>query len=431
MANPDLQWTVAIATMSCGLGDSAERAGWVINGWGLALSDELRNGQRGERRAWRTFARPESVWSGVSSWAWLLPAAVLAFVVGCGVGERGHSMPANAVADSSRSGVDESVGGSPERPIEVVTTVGMVADIVRNVGGDRVRVTQLMGSGVDPHLYRVTRDDVRSIFAADVIFSSGLMLEGNLSDALNRLSRRKPVAAIGEWAWYESPWSREDAADESASEELDPHVWMDVDLWSQGAARVAEVLAEVAPRHRDEFRENAVRYREELLSLHRWGVETLASIPPSRRLLVTSHEAFGHFARAYGLQAMGVQGLATDSEAGLTRINRLVDQIIERDIGAVFVESSVPRKSMDAVIEGAGSRGHAVRIAGELYSDACGPDGTYEGTYAGMMDHNITLIAQALGGSVSPQGYRDRPAGDRGRLEQNEPGRAAQREGEF
>lgn len=388
----------------------------------MALSDELRSGQRGEGRAWCSFARSESVGSNVAGWCWLLPLTLLAFFVGCGPDERGPSTPANAVTDSSRSLADESAGGFSERPIEVVATVGMVADIVRNVGGDRVRVTQLMGAGVDPHLYRVTRDDVRSIFSADVIFSSGLMLEGNLSDALNRLGRRKPAAAIGEWVWYESPGSDEGGAgDLPASEELDPHVWMDIDLWSRGATRVAEVLAEVAPWYRDEFLENARRYREELLSLHQWGVETLASIPSQRRLLVTSHEAFGHFARAYGLQAMGVQGLATDSEAGLTRINRLVDQIIERDINAVFVESSVPRKSMDAVIEGASSRGHAVRIAGELYSDACGADGTYEGTYAGMMDHNITLIAQALGGKVSSGGYR-------GRLGQNGPGRAAQRE---
>lgn len=391
------------------------------------MSDEVRSRERGEGRASYSFALSVAVGRRCVGWMRSLLAVVLAFAVGCGADELGQPRPANAVTESLRSREDGPVGGGPERPIEVVATVGMVADIVRNVGGERVRVTQLMGSGVDPHLYRVTRDDVRSIFAADVIFSSGLMLEGNLSDALERLGRGKPVAAIGEWVWQESPGSREGSGgDPSASEELDPHVWMDVDLWSRGAIRVAEVLAEVAPQHRDEFRVNALRYREELLSLHRWGVEVIASIPLARRLLVTSHEAFGHFARAYGLEAMGVQGLATDSEAGLARINRLVDQIIERDIGAVFVESSVPRKSMDAVIEGARSRGHGVQIAGELYSDACGTDGTYEGTYAGMMDHNITLIAQALGGKVSPGGYRGQL-----KLKQGELGREAQREGKL
>lgn len=311
---------------------------------------------------------------------------------------------------ASHAGGDRSV-------IDVVATVGMVGDLVRNVGGERVRVTQLMGPGVDPHLYRVTRDDVRKIFSADVVFASGLKLEGNLSEALRKMSRRKPVEAIAETLWARRMGARVSGSASDAGAigdhgadgeggEFDPHLWMDVALWAGGCERIAEVLAEVAGGHREEFMANAVRHRDELLALHRWGVDVIGSIPVEKRLLVTSHEAFGHFATAYGIEAIGVQGLATDAEAGLARINRIVDRIVEGGVGAVFVESSVPTKTMDAVIEGAAARGHRVVIGGVLFSDACGPVGRYEGTYMGMMDHNFTKIAQGLGGAVSPRGFR-------------------------
>lgn len=345
--------------------------------------------------------------SRVVAWCMLAMLAFsLVLILGCG----GDS--SSDVSQSPLSGRPVGASGAVVRDvadrgnrIEVVATVGMVADVVRNVGGDHVRVTQLMGSGVDPHLYRVTRDDVRAIFAADIVFSSGWMLEGKLSDALDRMAHRRVIEPLGEWVWKNSPMGQT-LGSEVDAESTDPHVWMDIGLWAEGALRVAEVLGERLPLHRDEFMWRASKYREELLQLDRWGREVMASIPPERRLLVTSHEAFGHFARAYQIEAMGVQGLATDSEAGLVRINRLVDQIVRRGVGAVFVESSVPHKSLEAVIEGAGSRGHAVRIGGELYSDACGPEGTYEGTYFGMMDHNLTIVARGLGGSVPQGGFR-------------------------
>lgn len=311
--------------------------------------------------------------------------------------------PTSAVAGETRpSPVDSDV-------IQVVATVGMVADVVRRVGGERVSVTQLMGSGVDPHLYRVTRDDVRAIYAADVVFSSGWLLEGKLSDALDRLSRRKPIEPLGEWVWNHRHPGRPLQTDASG-ELVDPHVWMDIGMWAEGALRVAEVLGNRLPRYREEFTQRASDYREELLALDRWGRDMIGTIPAERRLLITAHEAFGHFARAYGLEAKGVQGLATDSEAGLVRINHLVEQIVTRQVAAVFVESSVPRKSLEAVAEGARARGHQVRIGGELYSDACGPAGTYEGTYFGMMDHNLTVVARGLGGIAPARGYRGKLA---------------------
>jgi len=371
--------------------------GWNPSGWGQRL--------RWSRRF--RWSRPSRV-VGLGTLSVL--ALSLVFILGCG-GDSSSDVSQSPVSGrpvgASGAGVRD-VADRDDR-IEVVATVGMVADVVRNVGGDHVRITQLMGAGVDPHLYRVTRDDVRAIFAADVVFSSGWMLEGKLSDALDRMAHRKVIEPLGEWVWKNSPMGQS-LGSEVDAESMDPHVWMDIGLWAEGALRVAEVLGDRLPQHRDEFLRRASEYREELMDLDRWGREVMASIPPERRLLVTSHEAFGHFARAYQIEAMGVQGVATDSEAGLVRINRLVDQIVRRGVGAVFVESSVPHKSLEAVIEGASSRGHAVRIGGELYSDACGPEGTYEGTYVGMMDHNLTIVAGGLGGSVPPGGYRGAPS---------------------
>lgn len=294
-------------------------------------------------------------------------------------------------------------------PIRAVATVGMVAELVRHVGGDHVHVTQLMGSGVDPHLYRVTRDDVRHIFASEIVLASGLLLEGKMNHALQRMAQRRRLVEVaaeilrrcGGDAGGGGP-----PAGAKASRQHDPHVWMDVSLWAEGTAVVADALARQRPELEESFRRNAARYRQRLLALHRWGREVMATVPPRRRQLVTSHDAFGYFGRAYGLSVTGVQGLATDSEAGVRRINRLVDLLVDQGITAVFVESSISPKSVQAVIEGAAARGHRVRIGGQLYSDACGPCGTYPGTYFGMMDHNITIIARALGGQVPAGGFQ-------------------------
>lgn len=306
-------------------------------------------------------------------------------------------------------GCDASVA-LPDQPsaeppkIQVVATVAMVADLVRNVGGPHVQVMQLMGPGVDPHLYKVTRDDVRAIFAGDVIFYSGLMLEGKMTHTLQQMALRKPVIGVAENLPTERLLADSEASEQGEHHATDPHVWMDVSLWAETLPVVCNALIEIAPQYAEDFRANAQRYERELQALHQYGRETLRTISPQRRQLITSHDAFGYFGRAYGLKVRGVQGLSTDSEAGLMRINQLVDLIVGRQIAAVFVESSVPRKSLEAVIEGARARGHQVLIGGELYSDSGGAEGTYEGTYVGMMDHNFTHVARALGGSAPPRG---------------------------
>jgi manganese/zinc/iron transport system substrate-binding protein len=305
--------------------------------------------------------------------------------------------------DLQRSGDTVSRGGDKDqaRPVEVVVTVGMVADIVRRVGGEHVKVETLMGAGVDPHLYKATRDDVAKILAADMVFYCGLMLEGKMADTLAKVSQSKPAVAVAE----EIPASELLQPDDSGGH-ADPHVWMDVQAWSKCVDIVVKALSNQDAAHAAQFESNAARYVEELEKLHAYGTRCISSIPEGSRVLITSHDAFNYFGRAYNLEVQGVQGLSTESEAGLQQINQLVDLIVERRIKAVFVESSVSRKNIDALIEGAASRGHELVVGGELYSDAMGEAGSYEGTYIGMLDHNITLVARGLGGTAPQAGFQ-------------------------
>ncbi|TWT89409.1 Periplasmic zinc-binding protein TroA precursor [Neorhodopirellula pilleata] len=280
--------------------------------------------------------------------------------------------------------------------LNVVATTAMVGDVVRGVGGEHVNVTVMLGPGIDPHLYKTSRDDVAMIMDADVVFYSGLLLEGKMTYTLDQVGKSKPVHAI----------TRDLKSDQLLGDahHPDPHVWFDVELWSRTADVVAAVLAESLPAHAAQFKANADAYQAELKPLADYANETLATIPESQRILITSHDAFGYLGRAYGIEVMGVQGISTDSEAGLRRVNELVDLLVEKKIPSVFVETSVSQKSIEALIEGAASRGHTVTIGGEMYSDAAGPAGTYEGTYEGMIDHNVTIIARALGGTAPQRG---------------------------
>jgi manganese/zinc/iron transport system substrate-binding protein len=281
-----------------------------------------------------------------------------------------------------------------------VATVGRVADIVRTVAGDRAEVTSLIGTGVDPHLYKPTRDDVLKLSDADIVFYAGLHLEGKMTDVLVRVARSKPVFAVSE-----------DLPEEKLLKEgeaVDPHVWMDVSLWAQTVPVVVRELSKVDPAGAEGYAARGAALEKELAALHEYGQRVIASIPQERRVLITSHDAFSYFGRAYGIEVRGVQGISTESEAGLKDINDLVDFLVSRKISAVFVESSVPRKNVEALIEGARTRGHTVVIGGEMFSDAMGTEGTYEGTYIGMLDHNLTLAARALGGTAPEQGHHGR-----------------------
>lgn len=320
----------------------------------------------------------------------LLLLAGLALAAGCSPGAQSSPSPGQA------SGTFQ--GG---RPIQAVATVGMVADIVRHVGGPHVQVQQMMGAGVDPHLYKATRDDVLMMKHGDIIFYNGLMLEGKMTDVLIKVARDKPVIAVTELideAWLLEP--------EDFQGHYDPHVWMDVSAWSTCVEAVAQALAEFDPDHAADYQARAKAYQEQLEQLHAYGQKSLATIPHQSRVLITSHDAFNYFGRAYHLDVQGVQGLSTESEAGLQRVNELVGMIVKKQVKAVFVESSVSRKNIQALVEGARAQGHEVKIGGVLYSDAMGEEGTYEGTYLGMLDHNITLVTRALGGDAPEKGMQ-------------------------
>ncbi len=325
--------------------------------------------------------------------AWLSVPLVLLW--GCGQGSPGSSNGSN----------DQPYEGG--YPVQAIATVGMVADVVRNVGGKHVQVTQLMGSGVDPHLHKASRDDVETIINGDIVFYAGLMLEGKMADTLIKVGRRKPVFAVTELIEEGLLLEPEDFQGH-----FDPHLWMDASAWSKCADAVAAALAGFDPQHADDYRDNAAVYRQQLADLHAYGVTSLESVPRDRRVLITSHDAFNYFGRAYGLDVQGVQGISTESEAGLQRINSLVDMIVRKKVKAVFVESSVPRKNIEALVDGARSRDHDVAIGGELFSDAMGAEGTYEGTYIGMLDHNITLVTRALGGTAPEKGMQGKLSDD-------------------
>ncbi|MFO0916065.1 MAG: zinc ABC transporter substrate-binding protein [Pirellulales bacterium] len=333
---------------------------------------------------------PEFESAPINRRSWLKAAAWLGWVAWCAP---------NLGCRPTESGNGANGSASSRGPLRVVVTVGMVGDLVREVGGPHIAVTQLMGAGVDPHLYKATRDDVQAIMAADGVIYSGLMLEGKLADTLQKISSQKPVFAVTDQLPHDRLLS-----DAATPDHPDPHVWMDVSAWSECVLRVASILSQLDPAHAADFNQAAEAYRLRLQRLHAYGVQSISTIPASKRVLVTSHDAFRYFGRAYGLEVEGIQGISTESEAGLQRINALVDLLVNRQVEAVFVESSVPRKNVDALVDGVRARGHQIHIGGELFSDAMGSAGTYEGTYEGMLDHNITLVTRSLGGQADPRG---------------------------
>jgi manganese/zinc/iron transport system substrate-binding protein len=278
---------------------------------------------------------------------------------------------------------------SGDYPIQVTATTGMVADLATRVGGDRVEVTQLMGEGIDPHLYKASPGDVSQLNGADMIFYSGLHLEGKMGDVLARQASKKPAVAVAEGIAKERLL-------EVAPDVYDPHVWFDVALWSETIASVEAALEDFDPPHAAEYRRRAADYRAELAKLDGECRQRIAEIPREHRVLVTAHDAFHYFGRAYGVEVKAIQGISTQAEAGIKKINELVDFIAARKIKAVFVETSVNERNIEALVEGCQAQGHAVKIGGQLYSDAMGRPGTPEGTYAGMVRHNVDAIAKAL-----------------------------------
>ncbi|WP_212523551.1 zinc ABC transporter substrate-binding protein [Actibacterium sp. MT2.3-13A] len=286
-----------------------------------------------------------------------------------------------------------------EARLAVVATTGMIADAARRLGGDLVEVRALMGPGVDPHSYRQTRSDIVALANADLVLWHGLYLEAQMEAFLRDLAAEGRVVAVAESLPRELLRAHDDYADK-----FDPHVWMDPALWARVVLSVRDALIAARPEAEASFRANAEAHVAEIAALGDYARGILGTVPPASRVLVTAHDAFSYFGAAYGFEVVGIQGISTESEAGLRRVSELVELLVARDIRAVFVESSVSDRNIRALIEGAASRGHEVVIGGELYSDAMGAEGSYEGTYLGMIDHNATVIARALGGTVPAGG---------------------------
>lgn len=289
----------------------------------------------------------------------------------------------------SSSGAQDD--GFSQRPIRVVATTGMVADVVKNVGGDRVQVTGLMGPGVDPHLYKPSERSVIALSDADAIFYNGLHLEAGMGKVFERMEGGVKTVAITDGI---------DRSQLSAPPEFqghyDPHVWFDVGLWIDTVNTVRDALSTMDPAHASEYHTNAEEYLVELEELDQYVRLQALRIPADQRVLITAHDAFNYFGRAYGFEVRGLQGISTASEAGTADVQALADFIVERGIPAIFVESSVPTRTIEAVQAAVRARGYDVKIGGQLFSDAMGNPGTPEGSYLGMVRANIDTIVQAF-----------------------------------
>ncbi len=275
-------------------------------------------------------------------------------------------------------------------PLNVIATTTLVAEVVERVGQPYVQVRALMGPRSDPHLYRPTPGDVRALATADVVFYNGLHLEGKMGEYLHELGRSKPVVPLGEYLGS----SRLLATSEAS---FDPHIWFDPDLWADAALVAGRALAQLDPPRAEHYSRQAADYAAEVRALSDDLSAQLATIPEQRRVMVTAHDAFQYFGRAFKMEVRGVQGVSTDSETGLRELERLVDFLVTRKIPAVFVETSVNDAKVRALIDGAAAQGHRVQMAEpELFSDALGDPGTPEGSYVGMMRANVSTLVEAL-----------------------------------
>lgn len=276
-----------------------------------------------------------------------------------------------------------------EETIHIVTTIAQIGEPMERIGGDRVEVTSLMGPGVDPHLYEATQGDIQTLQNADIVFYSGLHLEGNLVEIFSNLKKTKPTAALAESINENQLLRDEEGA-------IDPHVWFDLDLWKEALQHATEELKKYSPEDADYFEENKQAYFSQIDEVKTEAEGKLSSIPSDQRVLVTAHDAFGYFGRLFNIEVVGLQGLSTEDEVGISDIQSTINLLVEKQVPAVFVESSINQNSIKAVIEGATKTGLDVELGGELFSDAMGKAGTEEGTYLGMYRHNVNTIYQGL-----------------------------------
>jgi len=281
--------------------------------------------------------------------------------------------------------------GAGEGKVQATTTTTMITDLVRQIGGDRVEVTGLMGPGVDPHLYKASQGDVAALREADVVFYNGLFLEGQMEDILEKTSEQKPAVQVT------TDMPEEELLDSPQYEgQFDPHVWFDATLWETTVDPVVEQLSELDSDGASDFEQRGEEYRQQVEELDSFAEEEISSIPEEQLVLVTAHDAFNYFGRRYGMDVRGLQGISTEAEAGSRDVQELADFLAENEVKAIFVESSVPPQTIEAVQDAARDKGWELEIGGELYSDAGGDEGTEAETYVGMFRENVETITEAL-----------------------------------
>ncbi|WP_405082681.1 metal ABC transporter solute-binding protein, Zn/Mn family [Paenibacillus chitinolyticus] len=300
------------------------------------------------------------------------------------------SVMALSACNSKPASVAEDKAGDAGK-VRITTTIGMIADIAREIGGEHVEVTSLMKSGVDPHLYKASQGDISKLDKADIIFYNGLHLEGKMTEILQQMGGKKPTVAVSD------PIDRKELrSGDDVGTQYDPHIWFNVKHWMTASEKVRDELIRFDSAHEQDYRSKSDAYLAKLKELDTYTRSEIASVSEGARVLVTAHDAFGYFGDAYGIKVMALQGMSTASEYGSKDVTDLRDFLVANKIKAVFIETSVPQKAIDAVIEGAKQKGHEVKIGGTLYSDAMGEEGTNEGTYIGMVRHNVDTIVKAL-----------------------------------
>ena len=293
-----------------------------------------------------------------------------------------------AIALCTSCGDDKNI---PNGKLNVVTTTTMITDLVRNIGGDSIRVQGLMGSGVDPHLYKASEGDVSKLSNADVVFYSGLHLEGKLVDVFEKMGNTTNTIALAEILDKNKL-----IGSEYFASNYDPHIWFNIQYWKQLANYLTQELSKLNPENASFFQKNSTSYLLQLDALENDIKKTIATLPKEKRILVTAHDAFNYFGEAYGFEVVGLQGLSTATEAGVQDVQNLAKLIIDKKVKAIFVETSVPKRTIEALQQAVLSKGFEVAIGGTLYSDALGNAGTEEGTYLGMFRYNVNTIVEAL-----------------------------------
>lgn len=284
-----------------------------------------------------------------------------------------------------------SINAQAENRIKVVTTISQIGDAAKIIGGKDIEVISLMGAGVDPHLYKASEGDVRKLSTADIILYNGINLEAKMIKILEKIGKQKKVIALGDQI------EKEKLLDSIAYPgHYDPHIWFNIELWTEVTKSIRDVFIEYDPAHQEAYNKNFTKYLNDLIKLNNYVILRSDELVPTQRVLVTAHDAFRYFGKKYNFEVVGLQGLSTESEAGTRDIMELADFIAKKKIKAIFIESSVPIRNIQAVQEAVKSRGWDVAIGGELYSDAMGDAGTFKGTYIGMVTHNIDTIVEAL-----------------------------------